>query len=170
MIADWDAAISAALEKVSCFEEHAPTRATLAHLVETYFVYHFMAYDPEEVRRAAAQASETGVIELGEPRPESEPSAWAYSVVSDMIEDLQPADALELIMSLIEFAPDEDALGAVAAGPLEDFINDRGQEALDLIEWETIRSPKLREALAGVWLKEGPIADRVRRLADPPLE
>jgi hypothetical protein len=79
--------------------------------------------------------------------------------------DADPEVAWELICALIDRAPDE-LLGAVGAGPLENAVTYfAGQllgQLLGRIEERARRDPRFREALAGVWLREGALRSDVQ--------
>ena len=63
----------------------------------------------------------------------------------------QPEVAWPLVLALIDQAPTPAILGYIAAGPLEELISAHGAQCVDRIEEETRRSPRFRQALAGVW-------------------
>ena len=68
----------------------------------------------------------------------------------------------KLVLQLINAAPDDGVLAAVAAGPLEDLLARMRDEQFDRVEVEARRSPKFRRCLTGVW----GLAPRIReRLA-----
>jgi hypothetical protein len=59
----------------------------------------------------------------------------------------------------------EAALAFVAAGPLEDFVDGYGDNALDLLEAECETDQKIQFALSGIWLeRESPVLMRWREL------
>ena len=43
-------------------------------------------------------------------------------------------DALQLILALLDAAPDDEGVVAVGTGPLEDLINDHGEDLVDSVE------------------------------------
>jgi hypothetical protein len=57
----------------------------------------------------------------------------------------------KLIELLIETAPDDDVLGAAAAGPLEDAIYD-SDECVVWLEARASSSPRFQQALGTVWI------------------
>ena len=98
-------------------------------------------------------------------------AAWeqVYSMVHE-----QPDEAWTLILELIDRASDELTLAYIAAGPLEDLINWHGPASIDRIEARALADPKFRRALRGVWPREGPDNEVVRRVLflvkdEPPL-
>lgn len=77
---------------------------------------------------------------------------WAWEVVQETVSEGAIDDAWALILDLTAAAPDPASLGIVAAGALEDFLREHAEELIDRIEDEAPRNPRLREALAGVWV------------------
>lgn len=63
----------------------------------------------------------------------------------------RPTDAWERILALIGNAPSEEALGWVAAGPLEDLLCKHGPAMIDRIEREAGVNARLAHCLTGVW-------------------
>lgn len=85
---------------------------------------------------------------------------WAYSEVSRIVRSGDVDKAWGITLLLLQKATDE-ALGSVAAGPLEDIIDGYGDEALDRIEEVFDKDPRLQVALSGVWLlPESPVLQR----------
>jgi hypothetical protein len=63
------------------------------------------------------------------------------------------------LLKLLEHADDDHLVRCVGAGPLENFLSDN-EDDLRWVEMEAGRNPRLREALAGVW-----IADKISEQA-----
>jgi hypothetical protein len=84
-----------------------------------------------------------------EPKSYDHPDWWAI----DLFWARELFDRFDLhrhlLLKLIEHGP-EEALGAVAAGPLEDFVSD-DEDDLQWIESECITNRRLRIALTGMW-------------------
>jgi hypothetical protein len=80
---------------------------------------------------------------------------WAFERVNDLVSN-DPDPAWRLIERLVAQAPDDDVLGAIAAGPLEDFISDHGIHFIDRIERWAARDERFRQCLAGVWQSQTP--------------
>jgi hypothetical protein len=58
-----------------------------------------------------------------------------------------PAKGWALIVALAEKAPNQDALGDLGAGPVEDFVGEHGMAFLDRIHEAAARSDRVRSAL-----------------------
>jgi hypothetical protein len=55
------------------------------------------------------------------------------------------------ILRVLEKSSDENVLGALAAGALEDLIHHHGPLFIDRIEFEAKHDPQFRALLGGVW-------------------
>jgi hypothetical protein len=82
--------------------------------------------------------------------PEKPIYGWATELLVHLTED-EPEVAWGLILDLIERAPDDDALGWVAAGPLEDLLCHHGAELIDRVEALASADARFRRCLSGVW-------------------
>jgi hypothetical protein len=85
------------------------------------------------------------------PAPDARRPVWE---LSEMIGGGAPDDldaAWQITVALVERAPDEGALGFVAAGPVEDLVRTRHAELGDRILEEARRNPAFRRALPGIW-------------------
>lgn len=112
-------------------------------------------------------------------------SDWIRAYLKDMAEDsdddptgavravtaMSYAAALDeqwvVILEMIAESPDnEQVLQAIAAGPLESFLSDFDQQAIDRVEAEAARDPKFRRVLSGVWklAMSDPVWQRVRAI------
>jgi len=89
---------------------------------------------------------------------------WAVATIDEFARiDLERAWVLTL--SLVDKAPDATCLAYVAAGPLEDLLNNFGSDIIDRVELHARRDPKFRLALSGVWGTfpgQGNTSERVR--------
>jgi len=95
----------------------------------------------------------------------SDDDFWAWQRVHEAVCSGDLDSAWEVALLLLRKAPDDDALGFVAAGPLEDFIDGYGDQALDLVEKACDGDTRLQFALSGVWLlPESPVLTRFRAL------
>jgi hypothetical protein len=67
------------------------------------------------------------------------------------LRERRPADAIwQVVLALIARAPDDDAVGAVAAGPLEDIAIHHGAQFGDRLVEETRSDPRFRTAIRGI--------------------
>ena len=102
---------------------------------------------------------------------DDDPDWWAVDAFINQ-ESWEDEDLLRsALLGLIEAAgPDWDALGHVAAGPLEDFI-DESADRLRWVEEQAARSATFRRALTGVWAWTLPesVFTRLERAAGSPL-
>jgi hypothetical protein len=100
-------------------------------------------------------------LEIGEPA-----DVWAaWDAVSDQIQAGGPG-ALELVVALIEAAPDSQSVANVAAGPLEDLVHEHGDDLVEQLETLARQSPAFAAALHGVWLSDGAVSSSTKeRLA-----
>jgi hypothetical protein len=89
---------------------------------------------------------------------------WAWEEVLE-ITDSDPERAWELTLSLVAKASNPRTLSYVAAGPMEDLLNNHGSAVIDRVEIAARRDSKFRLALCDVWGTSrvaGDIFDRVR--------
>ena len=63
----------------------------------------------------------------------------------------EPDRALSVIFAAIQLTDDEQILGGLAAGPLEDFLGVHGEAYLDTVHTLALEHRRLREVLDGVW-------------------
>jgi len=74
---------------------------------------------------------------------------WAWERVQDLLRN-DPEVAWVVIVRLVAQA-DDDALGSVGAGPLEDLLSDHGEHFIDRVEAAARSDPRFRMILAAVW-------------------
>lgn len=92
---------------------------------------------------------------------------WAWDRVSDIIRGEDPAHAWELVLALVQTAPD-DLLDYIGAEPLEELVNYHGAALVDVIVLEASHDPRFQDALARIWLVQEDIpSDVLRRLQEP---
>ena len=60
------------------------------------------------------------------------------------------------ILSVLATTADEEILGSLSAGPLENLLAFHGASVIDKIEDEARRSPRFRALLRGVWQNKTP--------------
>jgi hypothetical protein len=89
---------------------------------------------------------------------------WAWQAV-DAAVGTDPEQAWSFVREALRAAPDDRDLFYIAAGPLEDLIENNLEGLIDEIEAEATRSRRFRQALGGVWttVQDEALA---RRLAD----
>lgn len=66
-------------------------------------------------------------------------------------ESLDPEEVWRVILAVLSLKPSPNIIGILAAGPLEDLIEDQGARFIDRIEDEARRNPAFRYLLGGVW-------------------
>jgi hypothetical protein len=85
---------------------------------------------------------------------------WAWQRVDGIVRGGDLDRAWEIALLLLRKAPD-DALGYIAAGPLEDIVDGYGNRGLDLAEQACDKDSRLQYALSGVWLlPDSPVLQR----------
>ena len=89
---------------------------------------------------------------------------WAWLEVQRLVKtDLE--QAWGIVQLLVERADSDAALGYVAAGPVEDFVDIYGNDALDVIEERCKSDQRMQFALSGIWLeRESRVLTRWREL------
>jgi len=86
---------------------------------------------------------------------------WAWQEVHRILESGDFGLAWEITLLLLRKAQTDDALGYVAAGPLEDIVDGYGDQALDRVEEACDKDSRLQFALSGIWLlPDSPILRR----------
>jgi hypothetical protein len=91
---------------------------------------------------------------------EDDPDWWAVHLMMEVRPERRRREMLAL---LVEFAPNDDVLGVVGAGPLEDFIPGEG-DWLSWIEAQAAASEKFRTALANAWVADDVTRETFARL------
>lgn len=81
----------------------------------------------------------------------SEAAAWAHSEVDELLRT-DCAQGWAAVQALVQQATTEQALSSIGAGPLEDLVRRYPADLIDGVEWMAQAQPRLRRALAGVWL------------------
>lgn len=95
--------------------------------------------------------SEVVIMYLVHYRTKDESLEWAWHYAEKATRNLE--GGLSLCLALIEAAENDEELAYVAAGPVEDLLNRVGIPAIEAFEVPARRSLKVRNALAGVWLR-----------------
>jgi hypothetical protein len=92
--------------------------------------------------------------------------SWAFDEVRERVGlgAADPEDAWNVVLALVTMADDE-SLGYIGAGPLEQLVRRFGSALVERIEDRARQDPRFRFCLGSVWLSEGdlPLAvqDRV---------
>ena len=63
----------------------------------------------------------------------------------------EPDRALATIFAIMQLTEDQEVLGGLAAGPLEDFLGVHGKAYLEVFKTLALEQQQLREVLDGVW-------------------
>jgi hypothetical protein len=94
---------------------------------------------------------------------DDDPDWWAIELF--MTSEIFKRTALyrALLLKLVEHAQSDGVIGAVGAGPLENFVSD-DQDDLMWLESECQFNEKLRRALGGVWCAGEVSAETLERL------
>lgn len=86
----------------------------------------------------------------------------AWDEMNDVVET-DPERAWRLIRAVVGVAPDDHTLSALAAGPVEDFIDRHGDEAIAMMTEEIRKSARLRVCLRGAYSE---LPDELRSLIE----
>ena len=82
---------------------------------------------------------------------EEHPLFWAVERFMYVGDDVDPWDCWKAILCILAMNPPDKVIGNLAAGPLEDLIEQCGEEFIDMVELEAHRNPSFRHLLGGVW-------------------
>jgi len=86
--------------------------------------------------------------------------------------DADPEDVWRVVVEVLTHHPSEKVTDVLAAGPLEDLIEDHGEQFIDRIEREAQLSPAFRQLLCGVWPSGSKAiwarVEEVRGYSEPP--
>jgi hypothetical protein len=88
---------------------------------------------------------------------------WAAEAVMDLDTAPAPFDLYWRVIRCLCAEADKDAevIGAIGAGPLENFLEREGDRAMDVVEAAATSDRVVLEALAGVWAWDMPVRGRV---------
>lgn len=98
---------------------------------------------------------------------EQAPDWWAWEQVEELV-TYQPEEGWLILVELVNAAEDDDQLGGVAAGHLEEFVIEHGERFMEQITAEASQNAKFRKALSGIWLDPSPLRRQIRPLLQPP--
>jgi hypothetical protein len=76
---------------------------------------------------------------------------WAWEAMRELARQ-DPVAAWAVTLDLIRAAPDDRLLADIAAGPLEQLIQESHATLMDRVETAARQDPKFRRCLTGVWL------------------
>ena len=99
----------------------------------------------------SAWRSSPDIRELAEAcstKPESE---WSTDDELYAILHREPERALSVMFGVMQLTDDQEVLGRLAAGPLEDFLGIHGRQCLEVFHALALEHRRLREVLDGVW-------------------
>ncbi len=115
-------------------------------------------------RRFIVSASTPDKDEEDKKRIDSETS-WILDVMEEL-EKRNPAHVWQLLLKVLELSTEDDrhALDTLAAGPLENLLRYHPTSAIEWIENEVKRNPKLKDLLLGVWRSHSTSDDIWRRV------
>jgi hypothetical protein len=85
-----------------------------------------------------------------------DPDRWADDVIDRIAihSDHSTPDVeygWEIMLALVAAARDDDELGSIAAGPVEDYLSGHGETVIERVEAQAAADPKYRQMLRGVW-------------------
>ena len=89
---------------------------------------------------------------------------WAYESLMKLWRE-SPSEALEVIGRLIELADDDEMIGDIGAGPLEDLIREHASRVVDDLAIRADSDARFCQALSHVWFSEEDVAVRERLIA-----
>jgi len=84
------------------------------------------------------------------PLGDNDPLFWSVLMFIDLIDEA-PELCWRAILAILRCKPNDEALGMLAAGPMEDLIRYHGIEYIEKIEVEAQSNPDLKHLLGGVW-------------------
>lgn len=76
---------------------------------------------------------------------------WASGALQDLCAS-DPEAAWPILLRMVSLAENDELLETIGAGPLEDLLQAHGPALVTRVEAEAPTNPKLRKALANVWL------------------
>jgi hypothetical protein len=116
--------------------------------------------------QSLASGSRENRVDLERGESPTAQAAWAAREhVQRLIAD-GGESAIRAILELLAAAPDHEAIVTVGAGPLEDLINDHGDELVELVEQTARERPDFAASLRSVAVEDGRLKPAtVERLA-----
>lgn len=102
--------------------------------------------------------------ELPSTSKHDSPHWWAIERFMSLYESSQAEDAWAAILEILSRKPSQQVVGHLAAGALEDLIEEWGPLFIERIELEARQNPNFRHLLGGVWRSSTPeVWERVER-------
>jgi hypothetical protein len=100
---------------------------------------------------------------------EGNPLWWAVEkFMMPATDSVTPEDCWAGILEVLARDPPESVKGILAAGALEDLIDQHGPKFIERIEAESKRNPAFRHLLGGVWESSTPeVWARVEKVQSP---
>lgn len=75
---------------------------------------------------------------------------WASDKMLDLAME-NPEELWEVILEVLKRDPPAEVFEVLAAGPLEDYLAELGEQVIDRVELQAASDPKFRHLLGGVW-------------------
>ena len=94
---------------------------------------------------------------------------WAWAAVDDLVRS-HPEAVVEVLVTLADTAPDDEALAYLGAGPVEDLIRNASDVVVDRIEGAACRNENFRTAVRCAWFDHAvseTVAARLRAFGEP---
>jgi hypothetical protein len=101
-------------------------------------------------RTLSLTADEWAVLWLRYKREHRDEDFWAVDSMFFLPSE-DPERAWLVILAFVSHA-EEDELGYIGAGPLEDLVEEHAPAFIDRIEAAALTNPKFQEALSAIWL------------------
>lgn len=104
----------------------------------------YLAFERASARSRTQKAKRSSEVEKYE---------WAFWELREVVRQ-DPEEAWSILLDLVRRA-EPDALWAIAAGLLEDFVSLYATRFIDRIEAQASSNPKFRSCLGGIYLPDG---------------
>lgn len=145
-------------------------------LVDAYLralAFHYRLVEAELAATTFDEAIDEGADESGVGRETIRAMAegadwWACESIEEAVAH-EPVRAWGLLLAVIAREPNDAVLQAIAAGPLEDLMNEQDNEFFEHVVEEAKRNRRLARALSGTWIDSPAIRERIAPLLVPPF-
>lgn len=84
------------------------------------------------------------------PKNDDDPAWWPVRQFYELVHE-KPELCWDAILKILESTSNEEILSGLAAGPLEDLIEEHGPAFIERIEREALQNAKFKKLLRGVW-------------------